>query len=162
MVTTKFMVTTLLSTSSLPFTQQQPAWCLVWPYLEKTNSVYRPAGVVLYYDWKNLWQCCTLRLAKSGAHKINFKNMPLTIMRKSKSSTIASSCIGMGKVPMETGCKDQWRWRRLHLGLQQYTGVPVHRYIFATIRISYIEQAIVIFTIHLHMHQQTWESTVFN
>ena len=30
------------------------------------------------------------------------------------------------------------------------------------IRISYIEQAIAIFTIHLHMHQQTWESTVFN
>ena len=33
---------------------------------------------------------------------------------------------------------------------------------FATIRISYIEQAIAILTIHLHMHQQTWESTVFN
>ena len=37
------------------------------------------------------------------------------------------------------------------LGLQRYTGVPVHRDICATIRISYIEQAIAIFTIHLHI-----------
>ena len=30
---------------------------------------------------------------------------------------------------------------------------------FATIQISYIEQAIVwIFAIHLHMHQQTWKA----
>ena len=34
--------------------------------------------------------------------------------------------------------------------------------LFATIRISYIKQAIAIFMIHLHMHRQTWESTVFN
>ena len=42
---------------------------------------------------------------------------------------------------------------------------PVYPHIaifFATIRILYIEQAIAIFMIHLHMHQQTWESTVFN
>ena len=39
----------------------------------------------------------------------------------------------------------------------------MYRYIaifFATIRISYIEQAITILTIHLHMHQQTWESSL--
>ena len=42
---------------------------------------------------------------------------------------------------------------------------PVYRYIaifFATMQISYIEQAIAIFTVHLHVNQQTWESTVFN
>ena len=35
-------------------------------------------------------------------------------------------------------------------------------YFFAVIRILYIKQGIAIFTIHSHMHQQTWESTVFN
>ena len=39
----------------------------------------------------------------------------------------------------------------------------MYRYIvifFATIPILYIEQAIAIFMIHLHMHQQTWESSL--
>ena len=53
----------------------------------------------------------------------------------------------------------------LAVGLQRYTGVPVHHNIFChdtNIIYIYIEQTIAIFTIHLHMHQQTWESTVFN
>ena len=45
------------------------------------------------------------------------------------------------------------------VGLQRYTGAS--RYFFAMIQISYIERAIAIFAIHLHMYQQTWESTVF-
>ena len=53
------------------------------------------------------------------------------------------------------------QWSRVY----SCNDTPVYRYIaifFATIRISYVEQAIVIFIIHLHMQQQTWESTVFD
>ena len=53
-----------------------------------------------------------------------------------------------------------WPWFSHLVDLQRYTGVPVHHDIFCHDKnILYIEQAIAIFTIHLHMHQQTWEST---
>ena len=43
---------------------------------------------------------------------------------------------------------------------EECTSVPVYCDIFC--HDTNTEQAITIFTIHLHMHQQTWESTVFN